>query len=418
MSLEYLPAELFDLICAPFSKYDYLSLCLVSKRCHFFSRKHLYRSVYLTIAAPWFQASDNSRAAITAMSDKEEEDQTKVLSWQHICDCFFRTFRQYPSLASHIRNLGLALNLDELDGSGGGGFHDVVSLLRAAVNVSHLRLSSTKGQSFRHLPSSFIDAVPKGIRSLHLAHAQLEGANLTQLLRHSEGLREFELSLSALSEVPVTSVVLGATPEVLRIRFTRGGSRSTIASAAAPNAPSPFPTTLRIPAAGLSFASLSTLTRLKLLDPPASAIPVGLQACISLKLLAIEWSMRPLQYAHERMPELTPLDDLPPSLVILSLTAVRLKPAEVLRYLNRPTTRLKAMIIFRLIDQAQALSTHGMYEEALEDQIEEMCKFRGIRLRWAGWGFWDSLRLKGATVLRLDDFVLPYSQPGDTFIRY
>jgi len=118
------------------------------------------------------------------------------------------------------------------------------------------------------------------------------------------------------------------------------------------------------------------------------------------------------------MPELTPLDDLPPSLVILSLTAVRLKPAEVLRYLNRPTTRLKAMIIFRLIDQAQALSTHGMYEEALEDQIEEMCKFRGIRLRWAGWGFWDSLRLKGATVLRLDDFVLPYSQPGDTFIRY
>ncbi|GAA5987812.1 hypothetical protein JCM5350_005372 [Sporobolomyces pararoseus] len=385
MSLDTLPYEMFQFITSPLAKRDLLSLCLVNKKLLPFAQPLLFRTVILIISAPWYQEYNRS------------ESQN---SYERARNCFFRTLSTLPSFAFSIASLSLKFDLLSFNDSPRVPL--TISLLQNAINLRHLYLDGYISQE-GCLPSEVIDVVPSTLRSLEIGTKVLDQAGLQRILARLISLESLDLSKTRLIGQQTISNAVVLSGKLARLRFPQTDvewspffdSIVLKASKSLESFEGPF-----VSVHALSATDFPVLDELRLIcglkdingewESGASAYQEESQPFFrDLRLtLSKTPQLQRLEFKIDYCtgPKLHPVtnislfDLMPSSIRHIDFRGPSLFPPEaLLRFLasTSASINLRSLEVWRF----------GSNEEALEDQVEELCEMREIQLKWRLWNF-------------------------------
>ncbi|GAA5967893.1 hypothetical protein JCM3765_001780 [Sporobolomyces pararoseus] len=380
MSLDSLPFEVFRDIASPLSKRDLRVLSLVNKKLLPFAQTLLFETVSLTLSASWFKEYDTSR------------DIDARPKWKR--DCFFRTLSSLPSFASSISSL--TLRIDPVTFNGSPRVSLTTSLLQTATSLRHLHLDgfySGKGT----LPSEVIDAVPSNLRSLELGPLVIDQAGLEKILKRQTSLESLDLSRACLvgQQTISNDILLSNKLAHLRIPHTDADwspffhSVVLEASKSLKSFDGPF-----VSVRTLSTTDFPILARMSLVSGVENCRGVCVRSAFQSEPQPF---FRDLRLTLSKTPQLEHLDiqieycsnfQMQPT---TDNSLFDLMPRSIRHLTFRSPYLFPHSALFRFLASTSAsvnLNYLGLCfwqgEEAMRQQVEELCEMRGIHL--------DSLR--------------------------
>jgi len=392
MSYHYPPLEDHRFSYYPFTKADLVSLCLVSKRALAFAQPLLYHHVYLTVGAPWFR----------------ERTYTGIFGgWHLLHDSFFRSISLNPSLARHLKSLGLSMNAVIFQDQTSHDFKEVLHLLRASVNLRHLRFSCPIDSSTRFpIPDPILHAVTPRLHSLDFYMPRIDqDCPISYPVRLYSAESSYphtktpSASIASLSFSPTPRLETRTRLEiasymtfdkVLRILAHLKDNRTIIDEIKVP-----FSALQLVPGLKLDMVTSLEVYReyesdytggFKTGDTDYSEILISIiKACSSVRTLKVSlssWSTS----AAERFPA---FGALPRSLETLFLICERLDSDQLVHFLTTTNLTLGQLEISRILSDVPlggAPVVGTMFREKRGEEIEEACDRKGISLRWEGVG--------------------------------
>ena len=393
MSLEYLPLEVFQVILHSLTKKDFLSLCPTSKRLLLFSRPPLFTSISLDVSSIWFH---------------EQSEDFDAGPWaQRKRDSFFRAIQATPSLTVNIQSLYLSIDPHCLTTS---ALQKIEFILVHSSRLRRLTLSRPPGGGQGNVPREILRAVPRTVKSVTIRYRPLSVEGIHFLLARLD--KGIEIDLSMCDPLPLPTGTLDPIDTVTTLTLSHADADWSPFIAVFIPALASF-SKLTGPFVSLpTLKSLSTqqtwhLTVLQLTgtlirsnlshassqtsytENPISFLTdlaALLQNTPRLRVLVIH-----VAYCYPFYPpplhSYSLLEHLPKSLRRLHLKAPDIVPIKsVLPYLGSPTSSMNLRYLALCLDTLGSQDHEALScRKSVEDQAEELCKDRGIELRWLEW---------------------------------
>ncbi|GAA5857708.1 hypothetical protein JCM5353_004160 [Sporobolomyces roseus] len=388
MSLDTLPLEVLRRIALSHAlqRPEFISLCLVSKQLVPFARPYLYNFVRLRVSAAYYQ--------------EYRDELNPSDSAKYTRDLFFRTITDSPHLASQITALHLIIDPKSLEASWDHrrGKYDItdkiIDLLRKCVNLQQIILETPSGTG--DIPFEIIYAIPTSLRILRIVNRPFSPAGWARLLCRLTSLVELDLSRSKPTESPsirfsvsdtLTSVKLPDEDSKLYPYLTEVVQAvPSLQSLVGPPASLAMivrnpPRTLK----ALSIQGYADRTRdprerfLSKFDRLLSQVVTVLRAARNLEDLSIWFGPGPGPDWEDYDFSLDLIRALPTGVKSLDFRGPGVWcPSSMIDYLNSDdSASLKSIATYR---------SRGARGEGTNQEIEEICRRREIRLRWEdGW---------------------------------